>query len=79
VEVIVAVGALGKKEIKATFLPQSVKVNKGEVLDLDLFAHVDPDGCTWTLEKSGDGSNLVITLEKCEPTSWPRVAKASGD
>jgi hypothetical protein len=75
VEIIVGIGSLGKKEIKAVFLPHSVKVNKGELLNLELFAHVDVDGCTWTLEKTGDTSNLVITLEKCEAVSWPRVTK----
>ena len=76
-EVVVDIGALDKKSIKVGFLPHSVKVHKGGVLSLELslFAHIDPDGCTWTLEKAGDATNLVITLEKCEPVSWPRIAK----
>jgi hypothetical protein len=76
VELVVGVGALAKKELKVQFLGQSVKVNKGELLALELFARVDPDGCTWTLEKAkGGGSNLVITLEKSEEVSWPRILK----
>mmetsp|Transcript_4175 Transcript_4175/g.6328 ORF Transcript_4175/g.6328 Transcript_4175/m.6328 type:complete len:363 (-) Transcript_4175:243-1331(-) len=67
------------KEIHVKFMPKSLKVNfrKESVLDLQLFERVDPDGCTWTLDKAqkdaADVRNLVITLEKNSETSWPRI------
>jgi len=75
VEIVLNIGTLNKKEIKAKFLNQSVKVN--DVFCLELFARIDPDGCTWTLEKSDTAGehNLVITCEKCEEASWPRIEK----
>ena len=75
VEIVMNIGKLGKKEIKAKFLSQSVKVN--EVFYLELFGRIDPDGCTWTLDKAGTTgeNNLVITCEKCEEASWPRITK----
>merc|ERR1712238_137668 len=75
VEIVIDIGELPKKEIRAVFLSHSVKVNKGLILALDLFAPVDPDGCTWTLDKKPNGNNLVITLEKSEGASWPRISK----
>jgi len=46
------------------------------LLSLEFFASVDPDGCTWTLDGSDKGTLLVVTCEKIDETSWPRITKA---
>jgi hypothetical protein len=64
------------KAVKVKFLPKSIQVNvnKVVVLTLDFFAKIDPDGCTWTLDKDvAEKKNLVITCEKADPVSWPRI------
>lgn len=47
---------------------------KKEILSLDVYASIDTDGCTWTLDVDGDkGTCLVITCEKSDVISWPRI------
>lgn len=77
VEIVVNIGekATTTKDVKVDFRPTYVQVKvKGDIMmRIDLFARVDPDGCTWTLDKSGVELKLVITCEKNESTSWPRI------
>jgi len=63
------------KDVNVKYLPKSmeVKCKKEPLVSLSLFARVDPDGCTWTLDRDGNNSKLVITMEKADPTSWPRI------
>lgn len=63
------------KDIQVKYHPKSmeVKCRKEPLVSLSLFARVDPDGCTWTLDHDGDQSKLVVTMEKADPTSWPRI------
>lgn len=67
------------KEINVKFLPKSVQIKfrKEPVLALQLFERVDPDGCTWTLDKTNatEKRNLIVTLEKGDEASWPRITK----
>jgi CS domain len=63
------------KDVQVKYLPQSIQVKcrKEPLLSLSLFERIDPDGCTWTLDRDGDEQKLVITLEKVEAASWPRI------
>jgi CS domain len=66
---------IATKEVKIKFLPQSitVKCNNYGILNLELFEHIDPEGCTWTLDKKGTNVKIVITMEKIERALWPRI------
>lgn len=61
------------KDVKVVFRPTYVQllVRGNAVLKVVLFATVDPDGCTWTLDR--EKGELSITCEKSEAVSWPRV------
>lgn len=63
------------KDVNVKYLPKSleVKCKKEPLVVLPLFARVDPDGCTWTLDRAGDEMKLVITMEKGDPVTWPRI------
>lgn len=63
------------KDVNVKYKPQSIEINcmKVPVLMLQFFERVDPDGCTWTLDRNGDSVKLVITLEKIEQALWPRI------
>jgi len=69
------------KDVKVIFRPKVLKVKYcgKEVLDVDFFSRIDPDGCTWTLDKSGDDDDdggvmkVIITCEKVDEVSWPRL------
>lgn len=63
------------KQIKVDFRPAFVHIKiRGEILfRLDFFSRIDPDGCTWTMDKSGNETKLVVTCEKVEAISWPRI------
>lgn len=63
------------KDVHVKYMPKSleVKYQKDPLVVLSLFARVDPDGCTWTLDRDGSESKLVVTMEKADPTSWPRI------
>lgn len=74
--------ALSSKDVKSgglkvKYFPRKLLVSfhKKEILKLDFFASVDPDGCTWTLEVGNDEKEtcLIITCEKNDETSWPRI------
>lgn len=72
--------ALSSKDVKAGGLkvkynPRNVNVKfKGvEILNLKLYANIDPDGCTWTLDIGSKETSLVISCEKVDPMSWPRI------
>ena len=75
-----AKAALNTKEVKAAglkvnYFPKRMKVEfRGDILlALDYFANVDPDGCTWTLDSTEKGTSLVVTCEKVDGISWPRI------
>lgn len=75
-EVVIPLAAsLSSKDVNVRFLQQTmlVKFQKEPILSLELFEHVDPDGCTWTIDRKGDEVKLVITLEKVEQALWPRI------
>jgi len=87
-EIVVPLGstkdgeALTSKEVKigglkVKYLPRKLLVSfKGkELLSLDFYANIDPDGCMWTLDANGKGMSVVITCEKSDPISWPRIIK----
>lgn len=63
------------KDVQVKYHPQSIEVKcrKEPLLSLRLFERIDPDGCTWTLDRDGGETKLVITMEKIETASWPRI------
>jgi CS domain len=63
------------KDVSVRFLPQSmlVKFHKEPIIILDLFEHVDPDGCTWTMDRKNGDVKLIVSLEKVEQALWPRI------
>jgi hypothetical protein len=62
-------------DVQVKYLSQSMQVirQKEPLLSLSLFERIDPDGCTWTLDRDGEEQKLVITMEKVEAASWPRI------
>ena len=65
--------AWDKKMIKVFFLARSINVKyQGEdKVAIPLYASIDVDGCTWTLDGS---TRLVITCEKASSGEmWPRI------
>ena len=60
-----------------TFCPMTLQVSVGGDVSvtLEMYARVDTDGCTWMLETNKDKSEkvLVITCEKSECVTWPRI------
>jgi len=85
IEIVVPIGSGGEKpltskEIKARglkvkFFPRKLTVSfqNQELLNLNLYDSVDPDGSTWTLDVGGARSSLIITCEKNDEMSWPRI------
>jgi hypothetical protein len=77
-EVVVPVNAaVLSKEIQVKFRTQSIQVlcRKELLASVDLFERIDPDCCTWTLEKKGaESQSLVVTMGKHESALWPRIA-----
>lgn len=74
--------ALTSKDVKAgglkvKYYPRKLLVlfKEKELVSLDFYSNVDPDGCMWTLDTSGKGVSVVITCEKSDPMSWPRITK----
>lgn len=64
------------KQVQVKFLPRILEVTEaGKLLvHLRLFERVDVDGCTWTVESTGDNDKkLLITMEKGEEALWPRI------
>jgi hypothetical protein len=75
-EVVVPLSAdIQSKDVQVKYLPRSfqVKCRKEPLISLSLFERIEPDGCTWTLDRDGEEKRLVITLEKVEAASWPRI------
>jgi hypothetical protein len=70
--------AFDKSQLKVVFLPKSVhvKYKGGSLVHLEsLYARMDMDGCTWTLDDGG--KTLVVTCEKGDPGQlWPRILLA---
>jgi hypothetical protein len=72
IELVVPLSEVNKKLVQISFLNRSinVKYNKEELVSIKLYAGIDVDGCTWTI----DGSNIVMTCEKSDGgTMWPRI------
>lgn len=64
--------------LKVRYYPHKLNVlfREKDILSLNFFANVDPDGCMWTLDStSGKGVSVVITCEKSDPNVWPRISK----
>eukprot|EP00979_Chaetoceros_neogracilis_P011953 scaffold3054_cov224-Chaetoceros_neogracile.AAC.2 len=61
--------------LKVKYFSKKMNVQFGgeELLSLQYFASVDPDGCTWTLDSTTSGISLVITCEKVDVVTWPRI------
>jgi hypothetical protein len=71
---------LSPKEVKSIGIHVKFFTNKiyakfgeREILSLSFFANIDPDGSTWTLDNGAHGTSLVITCEKGDAISWPRI------
>lgn len=88
IEIVVPLGvnsdgnALSSKEVKTgglkvKYFPRklSVSFRKTEVLSLALYASVDVDGCTWTLDIGEKATSLIITCEKNDGMIWPRITE----
>lgn len=63
--------SLSPKDLKVKFNTRKVTVaiQGHQTLSLELYANIDPDGCTWTLETG----KLVMSCEKVVAVMWPRV------
>lgn len=77
VEIVVtkSEGVINKKAVQISFLARSVlvKYEGTELVAIPLYASIDVDGCTWTIE---GGEKIVITCEKANPGEmWPRIQK----
>lgn len=88
IEIVVPLGensngnALSSKEVKAgglkvKYFPRklSVSFREKEILSLALYASVDVDGCTWTLDIGKKATLLNVTCEKNDEIAWPRINK----
>jgi HSP20 family molecular chaperone IbpA len=66
---------VGSKEVEVKFRPRHLYISyRNELLvDLELFEAIDADGSTWTLDKSGDATKIVLTMEKVEQALWARI------
>jgi len=65
--------AIDKKAVKVSFWNRAIKVVYAgqEVLSVKLYAGIDVDGCTWTID---GGKHLIVTCEKANGDElWPRV------
>ena len=79
-EVVVSIPAsINSKDLQVKFRPRdlAVTVAKEPKVSVRLFAQVDVDGCTWTVDRSSGNSDssgtLVITMEKSDAALWPRM------
>ena len=75
-EISVPIPAAAKsKDLQVKFRPRdlSVTVLKESKVNIRLFEQVDVDGCAWTIDRKGDDTALVITMEKAEGALWPRI------
>jgi hypothetical protein len=64
--------SISSRELKVKFNPRKVNVSVKEIqlLSIELFAIIDPEGCTWTM----DSGKLIVSCEKVDSIMWPRVA-----
>ena len=73
VELIVPLSdsSLSSRDLKVKFNARKVTVlAKGiQIFSLELYANIDPEGCTWTME----AGKLVVSCEKGAAIMWPRV------
>ena len=75
-EVVVTLPSIvTSKEIAVRFMAKALSINcqQEPILSLKLFEHIDPDGCTWTLDRKVDEVKLIVTMEKVEQALWPRI------
>ena len=67
------------RDIQVKFLSTNLRVKCRNIdfFSLHLFSRIDPDGCTWTFDhvKKDNTTNLIITCEKVDGVSWPRISK----
>lgn len=78
IEVVCTIPLISSRDVKVRFLPSSVEVviKKVEAFKIGFYARIDPDGCTWTIEKKGDANvDLILSCEKVEPVTWPRLKR----
>lgn len=65
------------KRIKVLLLGKSTCTKNVDLVDIELYAPIDVDGCTWTLEKSivnRHTNTVIVTCEKQDGgVSWPRI------
>lgn len=75
VELRIPVDASRTANIRVQFKSSSVVVFvlKEKVAQISLYGRIDPDGCTWTLDTDEHQTNVVVSCEKIEPVSWPRI------
>jgi len=61
-----------RKQISVLFHSKRIKVllSKEILVEIEFYASIDTDGCTWTLERK----SLILTCEKQDGgVSWPRI------
>jgi len=77
IEVVFTIPTTSSRDVKVRFLPSSLEVLvKGvKTFVLGFFSRVDPDGCTWTIEKKGEHVDLILSCEKVEAVTWPRLKR----
>ena len=75
IEIKIPVNISRTSDVRVQFKPTSVKafVKNELVTQVNLYGHVDPDGCTWTIDEENSQSIVVVTCEKVEAISWPRI------
>jgi len=85
IEIVIALSSkdgtvMNTKDVKAAGLKvkyfskkMNIQFRGQELLSLQYFASIDPDGCTWTLDSTASGISLVITCEKTDVVTWPRI------
>ena len=76
-EIVIPVSTTSSKDVKVSFHPRRIIVyvrGDDDVLSIELYAPIDTDGCTWTLDKGSNDSKLVLSCEKMDGgLSWPRI------
>lgn len=63
-------------DLKVKFLTRKLRIQfRGEeLLSLDFFDSIDPEGSTWTLDSGNKHVLLIVTCEKADAMSWPRIS-----
>jgi len=78
IEIIVPLAsskASNSRDVCVNFYSKKITLlyKKDQVLSLDLYTSIDVDGCTWTLDRNSKETSVVITCEKSDAISWPRI------